>query len=145
MDYKNDNRTPRDRITGEFLSELLFTDLGGDSCCEMDSGVQKNCDCGRSVTRERRNVGASGVPMTSCRSGCTSRPRTDSNSCTRNSCRSTHNNNVELTGNYSLVMAYVQMQKFGDLFDIDKGFCEGTIFRDLRFPFYPTPCRKESL
>lgn len=143
MDYKNDNRTPRDRITGEFLSELLFTDLGGDSCCEMNSGTERNCDCRKSVSEERRSVGATATPKISCRQGCAPRSRIEPGVCGRNTCRHSHDNNVELTGNYSLAMAYVQMQKFEDLFDIDNGFCEGTIFKGLRFPFYPTPCRKE--
>lgn len=146
MDYKNDNRTPRDRITGEFLSELLFTDLGGDSCCEMRSGVQRNCNCSNSDSRERRNIDVAAV-KTNFRDGCTTRTRThtrtEPNVSTRNNCRRTHDNDVEIMGNYSLAMAYVQMQKFDDLFDIENGFCEGTIFKGLRFPFYPTPCRKE--
>jgi len=142
MDYKNDNRTPRDRITGEFLSELLFTDLGGDSCCDRDSMTSGNCSCNRRGVQERQSVRTSANANTNFRSNCSARSPIGSCENVRRDCRSS-GGNVELTGNYSLVMAYVQMQEFGDLFDIDKGFCEGTIFKGLRFPFYPTPCRKE--
>ncbi len=142
MDYKNDNRTPRDRITGEFLSELLFTDLGGDSCCDRDSLESGNCSCNRQRTQERQSVRASAVPISGCKANSLGKVRDGSCNNVRRDCRSDRGN-VELTGNYSLVMAYVQMQEFSNLYDIEQGFCEGTIFKDLRFPFYPTPCRKE--
>ena len=132
MDYKNDNRTPRDRITGEFLSELLFTELGGD----MNNSVPANnvkCASRRSSSGCRCGMNDSGICKTVPEVRCDF-PRRD--------CRKA-GNDTEIVGNYSLAMAYVQMQKFDDLFDIDKGFMEGTIFKGLRFPFYPTPCRKE--
>lgn len=114
MDYKNDNRTPRDRVTGEFLSELLFTDPSSCHECVTDHTTQ------RTASTTSKNY--------------TLRPNNTHKHC---------DNNVEIKGNYSYAMAYVQMQEFGDLFDLEKGFCEGTIFKALRFPFYPTPCRKE--
>lgn len=129
MDYKNDNRTPRDRVTGEFLSELLFTELGGE------------CDC----DKRSMSVGKVRTSVPEKRSDCRNNTNTSSD-CFRAAesrrCRS-ERNNVEITGSYSLAMAYVPMQRFGELFDIEEGFCQGTIFRELRFPFYPTPCRKE--
>lgn len=149
MDYKNDNRTPRDRITGEFLSELLFTELGGDCDCNYADRTPGECSCERS-----RNTDRSGRSARADRSGRTDRtvrasagvcPESYARSCVDRGSResTTGNGNVEFTGNYSLAMAYVPMQEFGELFDIEEGFCEGTIFRGLRFPFYPTPCRKE--
>lgn len=102
MDYKNDNRTPRDRITGEFLSELLLRENNCRMPCERETPVMSNvCSC-------RRN--------------------------------GTGSDDVTIVGNVSLAMAYVQMQKFGELYSEAAGFCEGTIFKELRFPFYPTPC-----
>ena len=131
MDYKNDNRTPRDRITGEFLSELLFTESGGDCDCEQhrrnSRGAEKT-----SVRVSRNDIPACGY--------------TESNRC-KNDCRcstrsTARGGNVEFAGEYSLAMAYVPMQQFHDLHDMEVGFCEGTIFKELTFPFYPTPCRK---
>ena len=103
MDYKNDNRTPRDRITGEFLSELLLQEN------EMRT------------TRERS------APTVAAASTCP---------C-RNSGRTS--GGVSIVGDVSLAMAYIQMQEFGELYGESEGFCEGTIFKELRFPFYPTP------
>lgn len=117
MDYKNDNRTPRDRVTGEFLSELLFTDPGNCPDCRIQSN-----------TAERTT------------------PTLARSNAAKNNCDGkTRGGNVEIVGDYSLAMAYVPMQEFGDLFDLERGFCEGTIFKALRFPFYPTPCRKENM
>lgn len=134
MDYKNDDRTPRDRITGEFLSELLFTEKGGD----MDWRTSSAPACGCRNNEMRQAAG-----QNNCSSNV--RSRTFENSCPqRRSNVFPRRNNVEITGNYSLAMAYVPMQEFGELFDIETGFCEGTIFKELRFPFYPTPCSKEA-
>lgn len=42
-----------------------------------------------------------------------------------------------------LAMAYVPMQIWRNLYTADAGLNEGTIFKELDFPWYPTPCRKE--
>ncbi len=130
MDYKNDNRTPRDRVTGEFLSELLFTDLGGD------------CDCENRPTAPTSATPTSTAVNRSKVSYCSKCTR-ESRQQPRYGC-TYQNKGVEITGAYSLAMAYVPMQNFGDLFDVEEGFCQGTIFKDLKFPFCPTPCRKEA-
>lgn len=124
MDNKNDNRTPRDRITGEFLSELLFTDIGG-------------CDCESRATARRQSAADSRT---------VSAPAARDRGCARRVCRQCTERgggNVGFTGNYSLAMAYVPMQEFDDLFEMEEGFCEGTVFKGLRFPFYPTSCGKD--
>lgn len=104
MDQKNDNRTPRDRITGEFLSELLLR--------------ENEASASRQTFAE-----ANGAKSTACRQGAGA------------------SGNVSLNGNVSLAMAYIQMQEFTGLYGEAEGFCEGTIFKQLNFPFYPTPCR----
>lgn len=38
---------------------------------------------------------------------------------------------------FPLVMAYVPMQVFRNLYDPDSALCHGTIFRELDLPFYP--------
>jgi len=35
-----------------------------------------------------------------------------------------------------LAMAYVPWQKWQNIYDAEKGFCNGTIFQDLDLPFY---------
>ena len=137
MDYKNDNRTPRDRVTGEFLSELLFTESGGDCDCRPASATV-------SFTENRRNASCRRKSIYNTERGCNVQRNTVSS---RNGCVTVtdNRNGVSFNGNYSLAMAYVPMQDFKNLFDLEEGFCEGTIFKDLRFPFYPTPCRREGM
>lgn len=135
MDYKNDNRTPRDRVTGEFLSELLFTESGSD------------CDCAPTFasgnfSEKTRNQSCRRNTVYNADRSCTVRRNTEPHRDCRCSEKAKYNG-VGFTGNYSLAMAYVPMQDFEDLFELEEGFCEGTIFKSLRFPFYPTPCRKE--
>lgn len=136
MDYKNDNRTPRDRITGEFLSELLFTDIGGCDC-EYTTGANQSSSCdNNSSVRQQSGT----------RSRTASTPVVRNCGCARRDGRQNTDRgggDVGFTGNYSLAMAYVPMQEFEDLFDMEEGFCEGTIFKKLRFPFYPTSCGKD--
>ena len=40
----------------------------------------------------------------------------------------------------TLAMSYIPMQQWGDLMDCETALREGTLFRELVFPFYPTPC-----
>ena len=35
-----------------------------------------------------------------------------------------------------LAMAYVPWQKWKNIYDAEKGFCNGTIFQDLNLPFF---------
>lgn len=35
-----------------------------------------------------------------------------------------------------LAMAYVPWQKWQNIYDAEKGFCNGTIFQELNLPFY---------
>lgn len=37
-----------------------------------------------------------------------------------------------------LAMAYVPWQRWQNIYDAEKGFCNGTIFQDLNLPFYGT-------
>lgn len=40
-----------------------------------------------------------------------------------------------------IAMGYVPWQHFKDLYDIEKGFMQGTIFQELDKPFYGGGCR----
>ncbi|MBS5725492.1 MAG: spore coat associated protein CotJA [Clostridiales bacterium] len=42
-----------------------------------------------------------------------------------------------------LAMAYVPMQEWRNLYDLEDGFDRGTLFRELDFPFYPTACPRK--
>lgn len=41
---------------------------------------------------------------------------------------------------YPIAMAYVPMQKWGELYDPMSALSHGTIFRELDLPWYPTNC-----
>ena len=43
--------------------------------------------------------------------------------------------NRDIYGNKSLAMAYVPWQNWQDLYDAEKGFHCGTIFKELNLPF----------
>lgn len=43
---------------------------------------------------------------------------------------------------YALAMAYVPWQKFGETYDLEKGFMTGTIFPVLNKPFMKERCCK---
>ena len=131
MDYKNDNRTPRDRITGEFLSELLFSDPEGECRCIPGIGNSKLTS---------NTVSADSVGIGTNRFRCTETKRRHNTNCGNS--RICTGSKVEFAGDYSLAMAYVPMQEFREIYDMEIGFSEGTIFKELVFPFYPTPCRK---
>ncbi len=43
---------------------------------------------------------------------------------------------------YPLAMAYVPWQKFGSTYELEKGFCRGTIFPELDLPFQRARCSR---
>lgn len=45
-------------------------------------------------------------------------------------------NNYQPVDDMPLAMAYVPIQRFGNVYDLCKGFERGTIFPDLDKPFY---------
>jgi len=124
MDQKNDYRTPRDRITGEFLSELFLGDDDMKKSVVTSANVCTGCTESTHSPYRKSVCEGTAVP----------------GYCAVQVNRS----DVTIEGNYSLAMAYVPWQKFEDLFCEEEGFSHGTIFKRLRFPFYPTPCRKEA-
>lgn len=47
----------------------------------------------------------------------------------------------QIFDNKSLAMTYTPWQKWTDIYDVDKGFCTGTIFAELNKPFEGGKCR----
>lgn len=58
----------------------------------------------------------------------------NSGNCNQRPCYVSERNNSDMPGK-SLAMAYVPWQCWKDIYDIDKGFCIGTIFAELNKPF----------
>lgn len=68
--------------------------------------------------------------------------RCEVNNYAKNNCNSKCDN-ITLTGlnGYSLAMVYSPHQSFDDLYEFEEGFCNGTLFKKLNFPFYMASCR----
>lgn len=98
MNYKNENRTPRDRLSGE----LFFKEYG------------TSCPC-RNMTA--RNAAEKRSPLAS-------------EPCGGGNC----------IDNFPLSMAYVPMQQWRELFCPEDALANGTLFKELVFPWYPTNC-----
>lgn len=96
MNYKTENRTPRDRLSGE----LFFKEYG--------TGVK--CPCRTAVMND---------------SPLASRP------CGGGNC----------IDSLPLAMAYVPMQEWRELFCPEEALANGTLFKELIFPWYPTNCK----
>ena len=175
MNYRDENSTPRDRISAELFFREYVTEI-------------QRCGCRRD-TREDKPRCANGCRETENRGGC--KERTDGCGCmpraascaerTRSYCER-HTNSVctrsdtdrrtesrtgcgcmtyRRTGTGcgcsterhrntgcndrvipapTLAMSYIPMQQWGELMDCETALREGTLFRELVFPFYPTPC-----
>ena len=52
------------------------------------------------------------------------------------------NHSMERIDQYPVAMAYVPWQKYGETFDLEKGFHTGTIFPELDLPFMRAGCMK---
>ena len=48
-----------------------------------------------------------------------------------------NSNKPDFPSHTPLAMAYVPMQQWDKTYNIEKGFCRGTVFPDLDFPFEP--------
>jgi hypothetical protein len=144
--YNNDNRTPRDRLSEGFISELLASEVQG--------FVNSEHDCHGALCGDRNKVcrfndaGAIRVMPTA-----EVKPETDTCQCDdscscENNCQ---NDNVcgcglcsdftapKLTG-VPLAMVYSPYQEWENLYTPEEGHARGTIFKCLDMPFYPTGC-----
>lgn len=148
MNYNAENRTPRDRVGEELFSpagdisaqryrtrEIKSVSTFAPFSATVNTGARvssressharnslDNCN-------QRRNCG--------CTAGSTSR---------RSACmpgnRCTVHGEDQLSG-LPLAMAYVPLQEWRNLYDLESGFNEGTLFKELDFPFYPASCPRK--
>lgn len=148
MNYNAENRTPRDRV-----GEGLFSPVGDISpqrygtreikpvsafapfSAAVNTGVRAGS---REPSRSRcpSDSGCGHRRNCGCAGGNGSRKPT----CAANRCR-VHGED-QLAG-LPLAMAYVPMQQWRNLYDLENGFNEGTLFKELDFPFYPTSCPRK--
>lgn len=131
MNQDMDTRTPRDRVTGDFLRRL-----------EAEETARLHEDDGKEGMRSFRDP----------RGGIRTSPVFSSNAEHLRETRGMtpepaerlrgEENGTEHPHHRHLAMVYAPEQFFGDLYDTDEGFVHGTIFRELDYPFYPTKCKE---
>lgn len=119
MNYHAENRTPRDRVKGDLFQTM--EDVPGYSYGNTDASFAIPTSAMR------------GTRQPFC-------PRKSAGCREPEKCRKPAKD--PLAG-LPLAMAYVPMQEWENIYELEKGFTHGTIFRDLDFPFYPTPCGKK--
>lgn len=126
-----DTRTPRDRVTGDFLRRLEAEETARLHEDDEKEGIRSFRD-----PREGRRTS----PVFSKN---TEHPREarEMTSVSPERLRGEENGR-EHPHHRHLAMVYAPEQFFGDLYDTDDGFVHGTIFRELDFPFYPTKCKE---
>ncbi len=143
MNHKDEYRTPLDRA-GEDVYRASRGQYGGCGCRGremMDEGAARmqnntaarssSCRCGE----ESYTPGA----MSSNGSG----RRTGERAMGRSSRECQNETGTgNCTDSYPLAMVYSPLQSFRSLYEVQTGFCHGTVFKELDFPFYATPCRR---
>lgn len=146
MDYRNDNRTPRDRVDEEFFrsilrDEELTEDRRRESIGDVaasSSGVtsghasfrgrgqrSRSFDYGQRVGREKGE-------SVSSHSRC--------GDCHDSSCPSTASWNDRLKG-LPLAMVYIPPQSFKGIMESAVSLKRGTVFTELDMPFYYSGCK----
>lgn len=96
--------------------------------CSMDRGNSWNRSMDRSNSYSRSTDRGNSCGCSMDKDNMSGRSM-DDNGC---GCRMMNNTDMDMV----VGMAYVPLQKWKKLFDPDKGWNEGTIFPELRYPFY---------
>lgn len=157
MNYNAENRTPRDRIGEELFSQIgdmpaqkygmqkaAPSPAATSAAAMYRSGMQTSCPINRSgvsvdTGAPRRKGAYTSYGSTGRTSDC-SCSKTSNGKRTAEKCRM--HGEDKLAG-LPLAMAYVPMQEWRNLYDLEDGFDRGTLFRELDFPFYPTACPRK--
>ena len=146
VEYNNDNRTPRDRLSDEFIKELLsdeFPDFEN-----VRNTDRNSCNRGESrIGRSQHNCRPIRVMPTAsilpgdnecdtCKSDCECNCEKE-NDC---GCGSCEGFNPPTLHGVPLAMVYSPHQEWENLYEPEVGHSRGTIFKCLDFPFYPVRC-----
>ena len=126
MNYRNENATPRDRYGYGVFSENTNDDHSHGQCSNSvgqsaaEHTVNRPCHCNhyheRTVRRNNKVTNVKGI------------------------CGS---DNGYLQRSAPIAMVYSPMQQWKELYDPCTALTNGTIFKELDLPFYPTPCRRK--
>lgn len=148
MNYNAENRTPRDRVGEELFSpagdissqrygtrEIKPVSAFAPFPAAVNTGVRAGS---RETSRARCPFDGGHGQRRNC--GCAGGNASRKPACASSRCR-VHGEDP-LAG-LPLAMAYVPMQQWRNLYDLENGFNEGTLFKELEFPFYPTSCPRK--
>lgn len=145
MNYRNENSTPRDRISAELFLHEYGTERGkGDMC----RNTRDNCtsrtslSCPRTCTDSRSSSGCTTERRTNIGCGCTTERHTNTGCGYTTEHRRCRDCSDRVIPAPTLAMSYIPMQQWRDLLDCKTALRSGTLFGELVFPFYPTPCCK---
>ena len=134
MNYNAENRTPRDRIGEELFShvgQMPTQKYGKQESREAVSTLSQATIC-----PTRNKVGMPRQNGCGCNRGLgASCPGRTSGQC--------RVHGEDRLAGMPLAMAYVPMQEWRNLYDLEPGFERGTLFKELDFPFYTTACPRK--
>ena len=131
MEYKNDNRTPRDRLTDDFLSELLDCECEGQSC-----DINGNRPAPNRI-RERREYYRPANSNETAMDNCSDKSEDTVFECGCGSCVGFA---VPHLHKVPLAMVYSPHQQWENIYEAEMGLKRGTIFKCLDFPFMHAGC-----
>ncbi len=126
MNYNDQFRSSRHRILNNY-------NRGAGCSCSRAEKEQQSTTCGCSNTPPETSVSC---PITE-NTALNMRSATHTPACT------TYPIQEGCVDSYPVVMAYVPMQKWQELYDPASALHRGTIFRELDLEWYPTNCRKD--
>ena len=153
MEYNNDNRTPRDRLSDDFLREILSNELhdfsnvknrGRNSCNRGDSQVDRSrqsCNPIRvmPVAEMMPSKPECNTIKNDCECQCEC-PCEEEYTC---GCGTCENFRVPTLHDVPLAMVYSPHQEWENIYDAEIGHSRGTIFKCLDLPFYPVRCAEK--
>lgn len=155
MDYRNDNRTPRDRIDENFRRRMMQNENNCNRSNEMreirpvyarnisgtvnSRSAESRCGCNRRQSDNTRVYDNMTVRQM-VNNGNNSQSENNSCGCARNSESSIINQ--ECLSTFPLAMVYSPMQNFDNITEVSGALCRGTIFEQLDLPFNHARCCK---
>lgn len=148
MIFESENYSPLERVDEGLRRRVLDEMSQWENSAPAMSGCVRGCGSPQPRVCDRRQVCEvpKCVPCRTCRpSEPTQRCRCG---CPANRCKdASQDTETSYTAGCtddspSLAMVYSPKQHWRGLYCVSEGLDCGTIFRELNFPFYPTPCRK---
>ncbi len=133
MEYNNDNRTPLDRLTDDFLSELLDDNFDDHGENVFYPGNVRRAQKRNKNSREYYRPVNSEVQTEN--GGCDCHDSVSECGC--GSCESFKSPHLH---GVPLAMVYSPHQEWENIYDAEVGLERGTIFKCLDFPFMNAAC-----